>query len=60
MDLISGTPLWPTSDGLPAVYPRLHHDLRCDLAVIGGLEAPVAPNHFKQRGHARKHAPFAA
>jgi hypothetical protein len=31
MDLVGGTPLWPTSDGLPAVYPSLHHDLRCDV-----------------------------
>ncbi|MGN6392129.1 MAG: NAD(P)/FAD-dependent oxidoreductase [Gemmatimonadales bacterium] len=36
MDLTSGTPLWPTVVGLPAVYPRLQRDLRCDLAVIGG------------------------
>ena len=36
MDLTSGTPLWPTVVGLPAVYPRLQQDLRCDLAVIGG------------------------
>ncbi|HEX3273820.1 MAG TPA: FAD-dependent oxidoreductase, partial [Gemmatimonadales bacterium] len=36
MDLTSGTPLWPTLIGLPAVYPRLRHDLRCDVAVIGG------------------------
>jgi glycine/D-amino acid oxidase-like deaminating enzyme len=36
MDLTSGTPLWPTVDGLPAVYPPLHRDHRCDLAIIGG------------------------
>jgi glycine/D-amino acid oxidase-like deaminating enzyme len=36
MDLTSGTPLWPTLVGLPAVYPRLRQDLRCDVAVIGG------------------------
>jgi len=36
MDLTSGTPLWPTLVGLPAVYPRLRRDLRCDVAVIGG------------------------
>jgi glycine/D-amino acid oxidase-like deaminating enzyme len=36
MDLTSGTPLWPTLVGLPAVYPRLQQDRRCDVAVIGG------------------------
>jgi glycine/D-amino acid oxidase-like deaminating enzyme len=36
MDLTSGAPLWPTVVGLPAVYPRLHRDLRCDAAVVGG------------------------
>jgi glycine/D-amino acid oxidase-like deaminating enzyme len=36
MDLTSGTPLWPTLAGLPASYPRLRRELRCDVAVIGG------------------------
>ena len=36
MDLTSGDPLWPIVNGLPATYPRLHDDLRCDVAVIGG------------------------
>jgi glycine/D-amino acid oxidase-like deaminating enzyme len=36
MDLTSGDPLWPLLNGLPATYPRLHRDLRCDVAVIGG------------------------
>jgi glycine/D-amino acid oxidase-like deaminating enzyme len=36
MDLTSGSPFWVVNDGLPAVYPRLHQDKRCDVAVIGG------------------------
>ena len=36
MDLTSGTPFWPILDGLPAAYPRLRQNLRCDVAVIGG------------------------
>src|SRR6476661_4640757 len=36
MDLTSGTPLWPTLVGIPAAYPQLRHDRRCDVAVIGG------------------------
>jgi glycine/D-amino acid oxidase-like deaminating enzyme len=51
MDLISGTPLWPTSDGLPAVYPSLHHDLRCDLAVIGGgITGALVAHRFAREG----------
>jgi glycine/D-amino acid oxidase-like deaminating enzyme len=36
MDLTSGAPFWIINDGLPATYPRLHRDRRCDVAVIGG------------------------
>lgn len=51
MDLVSGTPLWPTADGLPAVYPRLHHDLRCDLAVIGGgITGALVAHRFAREG----------
>lgn len=35
MDLLSPHPLWPVRDGLPAVYPALEEDVRCDVAVIG-------------------------
>jgi glycine/D-amino acid oxidase-like deaminating enzyme len=51
MDLISGTPLWPTADGLPAAYPSLHHDLRCDLAVIGGgITGALVAHRFAREG----------
>ena len=35
MDLLSTQPFWPIRDGLPANYPRLADDLRCEVAVIG-------------------------
>ena len=51
MDLTSGTPLWPIADGLPAVYPRLHHDLRCDLAIIGGgITGALVAHRFTREG----------
>ncbi len=51
MDLTSGTPLWPTTNGLPAVYPRLHQDLRCDLAVIGGgITGALVAHRFAREG----------
>jgi glycine/D-amino acid oxidase-like deaminating enzyme len=51
MDLTSGTPLWPTVVGLPAAYPRLHHDLRCDLAVIGGgITGALVAHRFAREG----------
>ena len=52
MDLTSGTPLWPTLDGLPAAYPRLHQDLRCDVAVIGGgITGALVAHRFAARGN---------
>lgn len=36
LDLTSGTPFWPVSDGLLATYPRLRNDRRCDVVIIGG------------------------
>ena len=36
MDLTTGVPFWLVKGGLPAAYPKLAQDLRCDLAVIGG------------------------
>ncbi|MEO7476745.1 MAG: FAD-dependent oxidoreductase [Gemmatimonadales bacterium] len=51
MDLVSGTPLWPTVNGLPAVYPRLHDDRRCDVAVIGGgITGALVANRFAREG----------
>jgi glycine/D-amino acid oxidase-like deaminating enzyme len=51
MDLTSGTPLWPTLDGLPAAYPALHLDLRCDVAVIGGgITGALVAHRFAREG----------
>jgi glycine/D-amino acid oxidase-like deaminating enzyme len=37
MDLTSGVPFWLVKGGLAAAtYPKLDHDRRCDLAIIGG------------------------
>jgi len=35
MDLTSGYPFWPIKDGLPAAYPILDADIRCDAVVLG-------------------------
>jgi len=35
MDLTSGYPFWPIRDGLPAAYPMLDVDIRCDAVVLG-------------------------
>jgi hypothetical protein len=39
MALTSGNPLWPILNGLPAAYPRLHHDLRCDGITFSYIAA---------------------
>ena len=51
MDLVCGTPLWPTLDGLPAAYPALHQDLRCDVAIIGGgITGALVAHRFAAEG----------
>jgi glycine/D-amino acid oxidase-like deaminating enzyme len=51
MDLTSGNPLWPIINGLPAAYPPLHHDLRCDVAVIGGgITGALVAHRFAREG----------
>ena len=35
MDLLSSRPFWPIRDGLPAAFPPLCADAKCDVAVIG-------------------------
>lgn len=36
MDLKSGYPYWAIRNGLMHAFPCLDHDLRCDVAVVGG------------------------
>ena len=36
MDLLSSRPFWPIRDGLPATFPPLVENTKCDVAVIGG------------------------
>ncbi|MDB6167412.1 MAG: FAD-dependent oxidoreductase [Verrucomicrobia bacterium] len=36
MKLLSPQPFWPIRDGIPASYPPLERDARCDVAIIGG------------------------
>jgi glycine/D-amino acid oxidase-like deaminating enzyme len=51
MDLTSGTPLWPTVDGLPAAFPALRQDRRCDVAVIGGgITGALVAHRFAREG----------
>jgi glycine/D-amino acid oxidase-like deaminating enzyme len=51
MDLTSGNPFWPILDGLPAAYPRLDRDLRCDVAVIGGgITGALVAHRFAGEG----------
>ena len=51
MDLTSGDPLWPIVNGLPATYPPLHHDLRCDVAIIGGgITGALVAHRFAREG----------
>jgi len=51
VDLTSGTLLWPTLVGLPAAYPRLRRDRRCDVVVIGGgISGALVAHRFAREG----------
>ncbi len=52
MDLKSGYPWWAVKNGLPAAFPRLRQDLRCDVAVIGGgVTGALIADEFARHGH---------
>lgn len=36
MKLLSSRPFWPVRDGIPATYPPLDREVKCEVAVIGG------------------------
>jgi glycine/D-amino acid oxidase-like deaminating enzyme len=51
VDLKSGYPLWPVTDGLIATYPRLSSALRCDVAIIGGgITGALVAHHLVDAG----------
>ena len=52
MDLKSGYPWWAIRNGLPAAFPRLEQDLRCDVAVVGGgVTGALIADEFVRHGH---------
>ena len=51
MDLKSGYPLWPVSDGLIRTYPRLDGDANCEVAIIGaGITGALVAHHLMRAG----------
>lgn len=51
MDLTSGVPFWLVKGGLPATYPKLDQDRRCDLAIIGGgITGALVGHRFAEEG----------
>ena len=52
MDLVSSSPFWLLRDGLPAIYPPLERDARCDVAVIGaGITGALVAETLSSAGH---------
>jgi glycine/D-amino acid oxidase-like deaminating enzyme len=51
MDLTSGVPFWLVKSGLPATYPKLDQDRRCDVAIIGGgVTGALVAHRFATEG----------
>src|SRR5688500_1906650 len=49
--LSSGCPFWLVKGGLPASYPKLDQDRRCDLAIIGGgITGALLSHRFAMAG----------
>ncbi|MHB1056381.1 MAG: NAD(P)/FAD-dependent oxidoreductase [Rhodanobacter sp.] len=52
MDLKSGYPFWAIKNGLMHAFPQLRHNLRCDVAVIGGgISGALIANELATHGH---------
>ncbi|RZA12390.1 MAG: FAD-binding oxidoreductase, partial [Lysobacteraceae bacterium] len=52
MDLKSGYPWWAVRNGLMHAFPRLGHDLACDVAVVGGgITGALIASEFAGHGH---------
>ena len=44
-------PLWTSINHVPAQYPWLDEDIRCEVAVVGsGISAAMCALHFAQAG----------
>jgi glycine/D-amino acid oxidase-like deaminating enzyme len=51
MKLLSPSPFWPIRDGLPATFPALDDDARCDVAIIGaGITGALIAWHLADAG----------
>jgi glycine/D-amino acid oxidase-like deaminating enzyme len=51
MDLLSPRPFWPIRDGLPAVFPPLQNDVRCDVVIVGaGVSGALAAQALAKAG----------
>lgn len=52
MDLRSGTPFWPLTNGLMNTYPPLEADLEADVLVIGaGITGALLVDRLSAAGH---------
>ncbi len=51
MDLKSGYPFWIVKNGLPAAFPPLLEDVKCDVAVIGaGISGALIAQSLAEAG----------
>ncbi|MBC8096458.1 MAG: FAD-dependent oxidoreductase [Akkermansiaceae bacterium] len=51
MNLTSSHPFWSVTNGLPANYPSLQHDVSCDTVVIGGgITGALVAFHLAEAG----------
>jgi glycine/D-amino acid oxidase-like deaminating enzyme len=51
MELTSDFPFWSIRNGLPASYPSLGRDLKCDVAVVGGgITGALVAYHLAEAG----------
>jgi glycine/D-amino acid oxidase-like deaminating enzyme len=51
MELTSDFPFWSIRNGLPSSYPRLDHDLDCEVAIIGGgITGALVGYHLAEAG----------
>ncbi|MCG6118569.1 MAG: FAD-binding oxidoreductase [Aquimonas sp.] len=52
MDLKSGYPYWAVKNGLMYAFPKLEHDLRCGVVVVGaGITGALIADELASHGH---------